>query len=125
MKKAKSTNVCIRAYRDEQQILRCKKQIEQVSTMIPDVAHLLALAGNEVRLKILLLLREEDKLCVCDLSDILGMKIPAVSQHLRKLKDADIVFSQREGTIIYYQLSMDKKQQVDTILNLIPKKLVV
>ena len=97
----------------------------QIARVIPNIAQLMALAGNEVRLKILLLLREEGKLCVCDLSDILGMKIPAVSQHLRKLKDASIVFTQREGTVIYYQISMDKKLQVDTILNLIPEKMVV
>lgn len=125
MKKVKVNNTCIRAYRDEQQILRCKKQMTQIARIIPNIAQLMALAGNEVRLKILLLLREEGKLCVCDLSDILGMKIPAVSQHLRKLKDASIVFTQREGTVIYYQISMDKKLQVDTILNLIPEKMVV
>ena len=124
MKKVKVNNTCIRAYRDEQQILRCKKQMTQIARIIPNIAQLMALAGNEVRLKILLLLREEGKLCVCDLSDILGMKIPAVSQHLRKLKDASIVFTQREGTVIYYQISMDKKLQVDTILNLIPEKMV-
>ncbi|MBK9939143.1 MAG: ArsR family transcriptional regulator, partial [Chitinophagaceae bacterium] len=32
------------------------------------------------------LLEEEKELCPCDLSDILGMSIPAVSQHLRKLR---------------------------------------
>lgn len=122
MKKAKATNTCIRAFRDEQQILRCKKQIHQLERTLPNMAQLLALAGNEVRLKILLLLQEEGKLCVCDLSDVLGMKIPAVSQHLRKLKDADIVFTQREGTIIYYQLSTGKKNQINALLNLLFEK---
>ena len=125
MKKAKATNTCIRVFRDEQQILRCKRKIEQITMTLPSTAQFLALAGNEVRLKILLLLREEGKLCVCDLSDILGMKIPAVSQHLRKLKDAGIVFNQREGTIIYYQLSMEKKQQVNAILNLIAERVII
>jgi len=66
----------------------------------------------------LLLLQEEGKLCVCDLSDILGMKIPAVSQHLRKLKDAQIVFPQRDGTVIYYQLSATRKEQIKALINL-------
>ena len=88
MEIAKNTYTCIRAYRDEQQILRCKNQVERIEVTLPDITQLLSLTGNEVRLKILLLLQEEGKLCVCDLSDILGMKIPAVSQHLRKLKDA-------------------------------------
>ncbi|WP_425291189.1 ArsR family transcriptional regulator [Spirosoma linguale] len=46
---------------------------------------MLNLAGNENRLKLIYLLKEEADLCVCDLSDILGMTIPAASQHLRKL----------------------------------------
>jgi len=60
-----------------------------------------------------------------DLSDVLGMKIPAVSQHLRKLKDAGIVFTQREGTIIYYQLSTGKKNQINALLNLLFEKTAV
>lgn len=62
------------------------------------------MAGNEVRLKILYLLEEEGELCPCDLSDILGMSIPAVSQHLRKLKDANVVQTRKEGQTIFYSL---------------------
>ena len=118
MEKEKISNTCIRAYRDEQQILRCKNQVERIESTLPDVAQLLTLTGNEVRLKILLLLLEEGRLCVCDLSDILGMKIPAVSQHLRKLKDAQIVFTQRDGTVIYYQLSATRKEQIKALINM-------
>lgn len=122
MKKEKNLNTCIKAYRDEQQILRCKNQVERLETALPDVAKLLSLTGNEVRLKILLLLQEEGQLCVCDLSDILNMKIPAVSQHLRKLKDTQMVFTQREGTVIYYQLSKGKQQKINALLNLFFEK---
>jgi DNA-binding transcriptional ArsR family regulator len=65
----------------------------------------LELATNHVRLKILFLLFEEKRLCVCDLSDILGMTIPAVSQHLRKLKDRELVEARREGQTIFYSLT--------------------
>jgi DNA-binding transcriptional ArsR family regulator len=67
----------------------------------------LALAGNEVRLKIVYLLEEEKELCPCDLADILGMSIPAVSQHLRKLKDGNIVETRKEGQTIYYSLTQE------------------
>jgi ArsR family transcriptional regulator, lead/cadmium/zinc/bismuth-responsive transcriptional repressor len=63
------------------------------------------LAGNEVRLKMIYLLEEEKELCPCDLDDILGMSIPAVSQHLRKLKDGNIVETRKEAQTIYYSLS--------------------
>lgn len=31
------------------------------------------------------------KMCLCDLSDILGMTVPAISQHLRKLKTLSLL----------------------------------
>ena len=119
MKKNKDQNVCIRIDRDNSQIERCKDHIQEVDSSLTEMAQVLALAGNEVRLKILLLLQVEEKLCVCDLSEILEMKIPAVSQHLRKMKDARMVYTQREGTVIFYYLNPQMKPKLDVILNLI------
>jgi DNA-binding transcriptional ArsR family regulator len=33
------------------------------------------------------------------------MSVPAVSQHLRKLKDGGLVETQREGKVIFYSLN--------------------
>jgi ArsR family transcriptional regulator, lead/cadmium/zinc/bismuth-responsive transcriptional repressor len=97
-------NKCIRAFADQSQISECKKKIKANSSSFSQLSKVLELAGNEVRLKILYLLEEEDELCPCDISDILGMSIPAVSQHLRKLKDGNIIESRRDGQTIYYSL---------------------
>jgi DNA-binding transcriptional ArsR family regulator len=35
------------------------------------------------------------------------MSIPAVSQHLRKLKDGGLVVTQREGKVIFYSLNQE------------------
>jgi DNA-binding transcriptional ArsR family regulator len=98
---------CIRVYADKVQINECKKKLKENVTSFAQLSKVLELAGNEVRLKILYLLEEEDHLCPCDLSDILGMSIPAVSQHLRKLKDGNIIESRREGQTIYYSLKVE------------------
>src|SRR6266540_7554666 len=95
---------CIRLYADPVQIKACKEKIRATEKSLLQLVNVLALAGNDVRLKILYLLEEEDQLCPCDLSDILGMTIPAVSQHLRKLKDRNIIEARREGQTIYYFL---------------------
>jgi DNA-binding transcriptional ArsR family regulator len=97
-------NSCIRIYADERQIKTCRERIKARSGTFEQLGKVLELAGNEVRLKILYMLSEEDELCPCDLSDILGMSIPAVSQHLRKLKDGDIVETRRVSQTIYYSL---------------------
>ncbi|MEA1784654.1 metalloregulator ArsR/SmtB family transcription factor [Arenibacter sp. GZD96] len=95
---------CIRQFADKVQIDTCREIIKANEKAFSQLSGLLALAGNEVRLKILFLLEEENELCPCDISDILGMNIPAVSQHLRKLKDRKVVLSRREGQTIFYAL---------------------
>ncbi len=95
---------CIRVFADQVQIQTCKKQIKSVETSLTNLAQVLNLAGNEVRLKILYLLDQEKELCPCDISDILGMSIPAISQHLRKLKDANIIQFRKVGQTIFYSL---------------------
>jgi DNA-binding transcriptional ArsR family regulator len=83
---------CIRLYADPVQIKACKEKVENTASAFSTMASVLALAGNEARLKILYLFEEEKELCPCDLSDILGMSIPAISQHLRKMKEGQTIF---------------------------------
>ena len=100
-------NTCIRLFADHQQISNCKGKLKTAQRSFASLSNILALAGNEVRLKIVYLLEEENELCPCDLADILGMSIPAVSQHLRKLKDGNIVETRKEGQTIYYSLTQE------------------
>ncbi len=95
---------CIRVFADRRQIDACRDKVRAHSASFGSLSKVLALAGNEVRLKILFLLHEEGELCPCDLSDILGMSIPAVSQHLRKMKDGNIVEVRRAGQTLFYKL---------------------
>lgn len=102
-----ANNTCIRLFADHEQIKNCKDKLKTAQKSFAILSNILALAGNEVRLKIIYLLEEEKELCPCDLADILGMSIPAVSQHLRKLKDGNIVETRKEGQTIYYSLTKD------------------
>jgi len=98
-------NSCSRAYADTVIIKECQKKVQSIERSLIDLSQILNLTGNEVRLKILYLLYQEENLCVCDLGDILQMTIPAVSQHLRKLKDGGLLQSRRQGQTIYYSLT--------------------
>ena len=117
----KDNNICVRVERDGNQIDRCKSKIEEISVPVSSLSRMMSLVGNEVRTKILFLLRQEGRLCVCDLSEILEMKIPAVSQHLRKLKDAELVYFEREGATIYYQISPGIKSKLDIVFGMLPE----
>ncbi|RYZ56326.1 MAG: ArsR family transcriptional regulator [Sphingobacteriales bacterium] len=101
-------NSCIRTYADTVLIKECQKKVRSVEVSVLQLSKVLSLTGNEVRLKILYLLQQEENLCVCDLGDILQMTIPAVSQHLKKLKDGGLIQSRRQGQTIYYSLKEEQ-----------------
>ena len=101
-------NQCIRVLADINQINACKEVLKEMEIQIADLSAAMNLAGNEVRLKILYLISKEERLCVCDLSDILSMNIAAVSQHLRKLKDGRLLDNEKAGQTIFYFLNKDK-----------------
>ncbi len=121
MKDKKDQNICVRVFRDEQQINKCKQRINEAKVSLSGIAQILALAGNEVRFKILLLLQEEQRLCVCDLAEILEMKIPAISQHLRKLKDGKLLIPEREGTTIYYSVNPTSQYILNSLFSNLPE----
>lgn len=98
-------NTCIRVLADPVQIRQCKADIKAKQPAFQRLSNVLALAGNEVRLKILYLLDSEKELCPCDLSDILQMTVPAVSQHLRKMKDGELIQSRKTGQTIFYSVT--------------------
>jgi len=71
---------------------------------IEEVANILKLLGDKTRLKIMAILNEAD-CCVCELVDILQMSQPAISQHLRKLKDSDLVKETKKAQWVFYSLN--------------------
>lgn len=113
---------CIRPYADHILIGECKKKLQNAETSFSRLSQVLSLAGNDVRMKILYLLEEESELCVCDLADILEMTIPAVSQHLRKLKDGNILQTRRNAQSIYYSL---KEEHLEIIKPLFEHIIIV
>lgn len=106
----KENQSCNRILADTVLINECKNRIQKNSFAFNQTSSLLALAGNEVRLKILYLLEEENELCPCDLADILEMSIPAVSQHLRKMKDGNLIKTRRSGQTIFYSLIKEQTE---------------
>ncbi|SMB99633.1 transcriptional regulator, ArsR family [Hymenobacter roseosalivarius DSM 11622] len=107
---------CIRVYADAAQLQRSQQHLATAQPKLDQMAAVLSLAGNEVRLRILLLLAQE-QLCVCDLADVLGMNISAVSQHLRKLKDGGVVQARKVGQTVFYRLHADQMAVLQPLLS--------
>lgn len=108
---------CTRAEANHKQLLNCMSTLDTMEGNFEKMSKLLSTAGNQVRLKILFLLKMENELCPCDLADILEMSVPAISQHIRKIKNAGIITSRRDGQTLYYSLNEDETDILNTIFN--------
>jgi ArsR family transcriptional regulator, arsenate/arsenite/antimonite-responsive transcriptional repressor len=72
----------------------------------PDVRLLAALA-DPVRLSFVRQLADTACICACDFSECCDVSQPTISHHLKVLRDAGVVTSERRGTNIVYSLAPD------------------
>jgi len=77
---------------------------ELMSADFSEVLSILKAVSDPTRLRILksLLL---DELCVCVFVETAKCKYPALSYHLKTLKDAGLVTSERRGSFLIYKLT--------------------
>lgn len=74
------------------------------------------------RCKILMLLSQK-AYCVSALASLLGLSVPAVSQHLRVLRDAGLVTSEKYSYQTHYRLDKERIARVaEDILELVKEK---
>ena len=83
-------------------------------------AELFRALGDPTRLRILALLRIRQA-CVCELVELLPVSQPAVSQHLRKLKQVGLVSERRQKYWTYYALRDDLPPAVTELVRDLPR----
>ena len=66
------------------------------------VAEVFKQLGDTTRIRIFWLLCHQEE-CVINISFMLQMSSPAVSHHLRPLKNSGLIVSRREGKEVYYR----------------------
>lgn len=73
--------------------------------------------GDPVRLQLVDVLKQHaGKVCVCELVPLFNLSQPTVSHHLKVLRDAGIVASEREGLWAYYYVRRGALQELTTWL---------
>jgi ArsR family transcriptional regulator len=95
-----------------------KAQVE-----VEKAAQILKLLGDKTRLSMMKLL-QNNECCVCELVEIYKASQPSISQHLRKLKDIELVREKRKGQWIFYSLNKENNyyQFVLDILESLPSQ---
>ena len=77
----------------------------------PDIQLLAALA-DPARMEILRELAGSSEVCACDLTTCCDVRQPTVSHHLKVLRDAGAVRSERRGNRVYYWISPDLNERL-------------
>ena len=91
--------------------------VSEVTSQLPDdeilydLAELFKVFGDSTRIKILYALSERE-LCVCDISELLGVSQTAISHQLRVLKGSKLVKYRREGKNVFYSLDDDHVRSI-------------
>ncbi len=75
------------------------------------VAELMKLISDEKRMEIFWLLCHCEE-CVINISAMVDMSSPAVSHHLKLLKNAGLVISRREGKEVYYTAARTPRSEI-------------
>jgi ArsR family transcriptional regulator, arsenate/arsenite/antimonite-responsive transcriptional repressor len=71
-----------------------------------DVIRLFTGLGDTMRLEIIFLLGEHERLNVGEIAAHFQLSRPAISHHLKVLKDARVLKSQKSATEVYYWLDI-------------------
>jgi ArsR family transcriptional regulator len=74
--------------------------------------------GDPIRLQLVDVLRKHaGKVCVCELVPLFDVSQPTLSHHLKKLRDAGIVDSERQGLWAYYYVIPDALNELSAWLS--------
>lgn len=101
----------------------CQQRMQEITSKFKECRKAISAMGDETRQLILIALLESDfnGIRVGEITKKTHLSRPAVSHHLKILKEAEIVNLRREGTKNYYYLDSKKSQwkSLTELINLI------
>lgn len=104
--------LCEEQHRHEHSI-EAAIQIMPTEDELFSLAELYKIFGDSTRVKLMCALMPGE-MCVCDLSEFLGISQSAISHQLRLLRTSRLVKTRREGKSVYYSLD---DGHIDTIIH--------
>lgn len=82
------------------------------------VAPMFKALGDPVRLRLMSMIASVPEMCVCDLTPAFDLSGPTISHHLKVLREAGLVDSERRGTWVWYRVRPEAFRQLGALLDL-------
>jgi ArsR family transcriptional regulator len=83
---------------------------------LPEAAELFHALADETRLAILRQLQEHTEVCACDFLACCSVAQPTVSHHLKILREAGLVDTEKRGLWVYYTLNQPQLARLKALL---------
>ncbi|NLI54972.1 MAG: winged helix-turn-helix transcriptional regulator [Clostridiales bacterium] len=103
MKGIAGTPICGESHIDKQHEDEIRARLPGEDEAV-DAAAVFAHLSDSTRVRLLSMLAVSD-MCVCEMADLLGMSQPAISHHLRGLRQCDVIRFRKQGQRTLYSLS--------------------
>jgi ArsR family transcriptional regulator len=105
------SNLTLTPSRSSVTAVACCAPVTSASLSQPDaqaMATMFKALADPVRLRLFsnIASAPDGEACVCDIQDV-GVSQPTVSHHLKKLREAGLLTSERRGTWVYYRVEVD------------------
>ena len=97
-------------HEDETETSRIQEQLSNIDDF-QTIAEIFKQLGDTTRIRIFFLLCHCEE-CVINISAMLDMSSPAVSHHLRPLRNSGLIVSRREGKEVYYRATDTPQSQL-------------
>ena len=108
-----------RFYSTIENMLMDKEEIHQILQRFHHCAPFFIALGDEARQKLILDIVDAGKsgVNVTDLSAKSNLSRPAISHHLKVLKDANLIYPDKQGTQIFYKLNLNENfQEIENLI---------
>ena len=99
----------------KQTVTCCNSDTDHSQTILTLVS-LLKVISEENRLRILCILRDGEH-CVCELMKHIPASQSLISHHLKDLRDADIIVSEKRGLNVFYSLTAKGKRITEVLFS--------
>lgn len=91
--------------------------VNQFSRHAGEAVRLLKALASEPRLLVLCYLAEAGEMSAGDLTEQVGLSQSALSQHLAKLREEELVVARKEAQTVFYRVRDPKAEQLLTLLH--------
>jgi ArsR family transcriptional regulator, arsenate/arsenite/antimonite-responsive transcriptional repressor len=82
------------------------------------IAPMFRALGDPVRLRLMSMIASVPEICVCDLTPAFDLSGPTISHHLKVLREAGLVASERRGTWVWYRVKPEAFRRLSALLDI-------